>query len=206
MRRTAEYLMLCLAVALCLLTSCGRGRVIRPSVMADIYAEMFLADQWINDNSSFRRTADTTRFYEAIFEKFGYSFKDYDASVNYYLKNPEKYAKILEKSVKKLQMTQKTLEDFRKNVEKQNEILSGLGALHLPVFSIDSIDRDTSMIWALTRDTLRLRDSIRRDSILRDSIVRDSLIRDSLIRDSLSREPEKPARVKPVLRMVKIKE
>ena len=191
-----------MAVCICLLPSCRRGRIIRPAVMSDIYAEMFLADQWINDHPEARRTADTTRFYEAVFEKHGYSLKDYDASVNYYLRNPEKYSKILERSVNKLRSTQKSLEEFKKTVEKQNQVLVGLGALHLPVFSVDSIDRDTTLIWALTRDTLAIRDSIRRDSVRRDSLVRDSLMRDSLRRDSLSSHLArgvKHARIKAVL-------
>jgi hypothetical protein len=185
MRKSLEYFVLLLAVVLCLLPSCGRGRVIGASAMSDIYAEMFLADQWINDHSGFRTKADTTRFYESIFSKHGYSLKDYDASVNYYLRNPEKYSRILEKAEKKLRTTQKALEEFRKSVEKQNAILAGLGLVHLPVFSVDSITRDTVLLWALVRDTLRIRDSIRRDSILRDSIRLDSLRLDSLRRDSL---------------------
>ena len=156
--------------------------------MSDIYAEMFLADQWLNDNTSFKRKADTTRFYETIFRKFGYDFADYDASVNYYLNRPEKYRKIIEKSQKKLRATQSSLESFEKKLEKQNKILAGLGYLHLPVFSADSMKVDTSMLWAPWRDTLAVRDSILREQIRLDSLRLDSLRRDSLQRDSIRRD------------------
>ena len=173
MKKIAGYLLLSALVCLCLLPSCRRAKIMSQKDMADIYAEMFLADQWLNDNSSQKRVADTSRFYEAIFQKFGYSFEDYDASVNYYLQRPEKFRKILDRTENKLRMTAKKLDNFEKRVEEQNKILSGLGYLHLPVFSPDSIATDTALIWTLIRDTLALRDSLLRDSLIRDSLDRD---------------------------------
>jgi hypothetical protein len=188
MKKIAEYVFLAVLVCICLFPSCRRVKIMSEKDMAAVYAEMFLADQWLNDNPSQRRTADTTRFYESIFRKFGYSFEDYDASLNYYLKNPEKFKKILDRAENKLRTTSKKLEDFKKAVERQNKILEGLGYLHLPVFGPDSMMVDGSLIWAYTRDTIALRDSILRDSVVRDSIIRDSILRDSLRRDSLHRD------------------
>ena len=164
MRKVAEYIVLCALICFCLLPSCRRARIISARDMSSIYAEMFLADQWLNDNSQAKRTADTTRFYETIFRKYGHDFKDYDASVNYYLHRPEKYRKIVERAQKKLRATQKTLEEFQSKVEKQNKILEGLGVLHLPVFAADSMKVDTTMLWAPWRDTLAARDSALRDT------------------------------------------
>ena len=132
-------------ICLCLLPSCRRAKIISTRDMSDIYAEMFLADQWLNSNNDVRKTADTTRFYETIFRKYGHDFDDYDASVNYYLNRPEKYRKILERAQQKLRATQKSLEEFQAKVDKQNKILEGLGYLHLPVFAADSVKVDTSM-------------------------------------------------------------
>jgi hypothetical protein len=115
---------------------------------------MFLADQWLGDNYSARRSADTTRFYETIFHKFGYDFEDYDASVNYYLHHPEKYRKIMELATKKLRTTATALELFEKKVEKQRGILSGLASYHIPEFQPDSICVDTAMVWAPWRDSV----------------------------------------------------
>ena len=177
MRKSLEYILLCLAVCVCLLPSCRRAKIMSPKDMSDIYAEMYLADQWLSDNHSLRRKADTTRFYETIFRKFGYTFEDYDASVNYYLHKPDKYEKILERAAKKLRSGSTALELFEKKIERQNQILAGLGVFHLPVFAADSIRVDTVLIWSPWRDTLAFRDSLRRDSLaMRDSLKRDSLL------------------------------
>ena len=90
MRKISEYALLGMLICLCLLPSCRRAKIISTRDMSDIYAEMFLADQWLNSNNDVRKTADTTRFYETIFRKYGHDFDDYDAGVNYYLKPPEK--------------------------------------------------------------------------------------------------------------------
>ena len=86
-------------VLLLLFPGCGRrGRVIPAGKLAEIYVDMFLADQWISDNYSGKRVADTSDFYGPIFKAHGYTFKDYDCSVNHYLQNPEGYSRLLEKS------------------------------------------------------------------------------------------------------------
>ena len=188
MARFAKYLILALLVCVCLLSSCRRAKIMSQKDMSDIYAEMFLADQWLNDNLSLKRTADTTKFYEGIFKKFGYDFEDYNASVIYYLHRPEKYKKILERSQAKLRATQNSLDAFEKVIERQNKILAGLGELQLPVFSADSVKVDTSMYWAPWKDTLAYRDSLlKRQAFVKDSLRLDSLRRDSLRLDSLER-------------------
>ena len=185
MRRSLEYLLLGLAVCACLLNSCRRAKIIGARELSDIYAEMFLADQWINDNPSMKRTADTTQFYETIFHKFGYTFEDYDASVNYYLKRPEKYKRIVERTVNKLRRTQKALEGFAEKVDKNKAILAGLDKWRRPVFDSDSIVTDTTFLWIVRRDTVPVLDSLQLDSLLRDSLRLDSLRLDSLRLDSL---------------------
>lgn len=90
--------------------SCGRGRVIPARKMAQVYADMLLADQWLNDHPSMRTRADTTYFYGAVFKKYGYSFKDYDASVNHYMENPAAYAKILKRAAASLEQRRTALE------------------------------------------------------------------------------------------------
>ncbi|MBQ9309355.1 MAG: DUF4296 domain-containing protein [Bacteroidales bacterium] len=194
MRRGLSYLLLALVVLGCLLPSCRRARIIGVSDMADIYAEMFLADQWLNDNSAKRRKADTTQFYGAIFARHGYDFRDYDASVNYYLAKPEKYNQVLKKAVEKLKSGLTEVEEFEKAIERQNKILAGLSALHLPVFAPDSILHDTALLW-IVRDSVSL-DSLALDSLRLDTLRLDSLRLDSLRPDSL--RPDLLKRFRPV--------
>lgn len=109
--RTRTYLAVGLAVLL--FCSCGRkARVIPESVFSDIYAEMFLADQWVQQNSRVRKTADTTNFYLPIFEKYGYGLDDYRHSVEHYLREPDDYARIIKSASSKLTAEAKRLQEI----------------------------------------------------------------------------------------------
>lgn len=192
--RKGNYLPAALVTLVCFLAiSCGRAKIMSVSKMSDIYAEMFIADQWLNDNPKLKSKADTMQFYGAIFERYGYSFKDYDASVNYYLAKPEKYNKIMKLTTEKLKKQSESYKNLEEAIDKQNRILKGLSVLHLPEFNTESIIDDTTLFWTwrdtLSVDTLVLDslalDSLRRDSLRLDSLRLDSLRLDSLRRDSL---------------------
>ena len=114
MRKFGAVVLIALA-----LSSCGRkARVIPASTMSDIYADMFMADQWVAQNSRARRTADTSDFYGPIFDKYGYTVEDYDASVRHYLRKPDKYAKILKISATKLSRQEKRLQAYEDALAK----------------------------------------------------------------------------------------
>lgn len=109
--RTRTYL--AVGLAMLLVCSCGRkARVIPESVLSDIYAEMFLADQWVQQNSRARKTADTTNFYLPIFEKYGYGLDDYRHSVEHYLRKPDDYARIVKSASSKLTSEAKRLQEI----------------------------------------------------------------------------------------------
>ena len=99
MERFIRIVLAVLVSAVCL-CSCGRdGKVIPRSKLSRIYAEMFLADAWLNTAPmDARERADTMAFYEPIFEKYGYTVEDYWASVSYYLQDPDRFSRILNKS------------------------------------------------------------------------------------------------------------
>ena len=81
------------------LPSCDRGaKVIPRSKFAEVYADLFMADVWMTQNPDERGKADTTRFYEYILNKRGYTTEDYLRSVEYYLDDPERYSKILKQA------------------------------------------------------------------------------------------------------------
>lgn len=76
--------------------SCEReAKVISVRKMEKIYREMFLADQWLDENPGKRDIADTTWFYAPIFEKYGVTLEDYQKSVDYYLNDPKRYAEMV---------------------------------------------------------------------------------------------------------------
>ena len=99
MKRFPAYLVvLALAVGLSL-ASCGkRERVIPKEKMAEIYAEMYVLDQWLDDNRSLRREADTSLVYAPVLDKYGYTYDDYLNSVDVYMKDPTRYSRILRRT------------------------------------------------------------------------------------------------------------
>lgn len=66
--------------------------------MSRIYADMFLADKQLRFDHQLHRIADTSRVYEAIFAKYGYTIEDYNASQEKYLLDARRYVKILKES------------------------------------------------------------------------------------------------------------
>ncbi len=91
------HIVVMLAAAFVLAASCDRPRVIPADDMVVLYADMFLADQWLRDHPKEREAADTTLFFDPIFHKHGYTFEDYDASVRHYVRDPEKFGEIMER-------------------------------------------------------------------------------------------------------------
>ena len=99
MKRFPAYLVvLALAVGLSL-ASCGKKeRVIPKEKMAEIYAEMYVLDQWLDDNRALRREADTSLVYAPVLDKYGYTYDDYLNSVDVYMKDPTRYSRILRRT------------------------------------------------------------------------------------------------------------
>ena len=186
-------------VLVCLLASCGgRPKIIPRGVLSDIYAEMFLADQWMVDHNSERKRADTMLFYDPIFRRYGYTFEDYDASVKHYLKDPEKFSRLFRDASAKLRKDEKKYRDELDRLERVREFNASIKG-----YSPKSFEEDTLLWRTAYKDSLRrlafVRDSLLRDSVFRDSLRRDSLVRDSLRLDSLHLARER--KDKPVPRL-----
>ena len=78
-----KYLLVLLCVLVLPLSCARKGRVLSERKMASLYVDMFLADQWLRNNTELRKTADTTDFFAPVFKKHHCSFEDYDASLRY---------------------------------------------------------------------------------------------------------------------------
>lgn len=177
MKLRAGHILPALALA-CVLVSCtGRTRIIPRGILADIYADMFLADQWLADHPDERKSVDTMLFYDPIIKRYGYTFEDYDASVKRYMKDPEKFSKIFRNASKKLGDERAR---FGKLADRQQAVIDFNAAIK--GYKVKDFDKDT-VIWRTRYKDAR--DSLRRDSLLRDSLLRDSLRLDSLRLDSL---------------------
>lgn len=102
MPRRCRHIVLVLAAAALLASGCGKPKVIPADKLADIYVEMFLADQWLRDNPEERSLADTTLFFDPIFRRHGYSFEDYDRSMQYYTSEPDEFSEVMTQVVDEL--------------------------------------------------------------------------------------------------------
>lgn len=173
------------------IVSCGRkARIIPEAKLSQIYAEMFLADTWLREHPEAHRTADTTLFYEPIFNKFGYSTEDYIATVDKYIYKPDEFAKVFAKAKEILDRKAQELLDMQAVIDGINEANRAIRGYRHKDFNADSlIWSDSAILWN-RRDTLALPDSMPAlDSMALDSLARvDSLVRDSIARaDSLAR-------------------
>lgn len=137
-----------------LLSCTPPGRVIPKEKLAEIYADMFVADQWVAEHH-LRSALDTASLYGAVLERYGYTVEDYRVTAKEYLKDPERYAKIIKKTMKILEQREK---DLKAEIQRQDEIkdknkeIEALGAQYLDLF--ESLIRHLSEPRVLSIDTL----------------------------------------------------
>ena len=196
MRPASVHILSLLLALSCLLAGCAhRGRVIPEEDFSRIYEDMLLADQWLRDTPDARKAADTTLFYDPILKRHGYTFADYDRSVNYYLDHPEQYAKILNGASERLRRENERLQKMQDNrvaAEQERDRLHRL-------YKTDWNFSDDSLRWAQDRILWPVRDTAVLDTAARDSLARpDSLaLADSArkpagrLLDSLARQENK---------------
>lgn len=163
-------------VLLTLFVSCERrARIIPVNKFQRIYAEMYLADRWLEYNRHFRKTADTTLFYESIFRHYGYDLKDYYASVDYYMDHPDKFEKIMDGAINWLHTSCRQAEGMRNEIQKFEALRDSL------VHYADSVQYAEIMAYidsVLQADSLGffLRDSLMpKDSVIVDTVAFDRL-------------------------------
>lgn len=122
MKVTGRYLFALLIAACVLVSSCGKEgtRVIPRSKLTKIYAEMLVADQWVQTSVETRAAADTMLIYEPILEKYGYTSADYRYTLNEYLDDPERFSRILRSVVGMYDARIKKLEALQ---QQHNELM-----------------------------------------------------------------------------------
>ena len=167
MKRILHIVLVLVAVA-----ACQGPRIIPKGTLTDIYEEMFLADQLVRERNIPLVRMDTLLVYEAVFNKYGYNTDDYLYSVQYYLKDPERFAKVFEEVADRLDGELKSLDRI---IEHERWVADKLAKKHpqldsiLSPFSKDAVfvglarvERDSSRYpaWfrlvAVQKDTLML--------------------------------------------------
>lgn len=136
------------------LVSCNK--VIPKEKMVDIFVDMFLTDQWIDDNPKIKKQADTLLVYDEIFRRYNVDYNTFIASIEYYTNEIEDYSWITETTQDKLQ---NLLDSHQKKYDEIKEIRAKNKANLVPYisgkFPLDSASRVSSMpLWPPKEPTL----------------------------------------------------
>ena len=185
-----------------LLFSCSRAKVIPRRTFIKIYADMFLADEWVKDNPAVRRQVDTSLIYEPIFNAYGYTTDDYLKSVEHYMGDTERYARMLKKAGDILDSKGNSIRRLEESINLRDERLREIGkrrAKMMARFSPDSVWKGGNLVQVdsnlevffirIPSDTIYrgpgfIIDTVDVDSLKLDSLKVDSLEVDSLVVDS----------------------
>ena len=109
-------------------------------------------------------------FYDPIFESYGYTFEDYDASVRHYLKDPEKFAKMLRKVTDKL----KQGSNYNRRMAEKMEMIREFNA-QIKGYSEKDFHEDT-LIWRSPyKDSILAALAAAADSTMADSTSTDTV-------------------------------
>lgn len=139
MRSFRTYLALVLALV-CLSSCWKKDKLIPRATMVDIYTDMFISDYWLREHYDQSKIADTTRFYEPIFNRYGFTTLDFINSADYYLKDPRRFARMLQKSVAKLDAEARRLEKLSSDISTQEaEIEAYMSSARIPRVFYDSL-------------------------------------------------------------------
>ena len=211
--RTVRHISLALALILIFVSCSGdKGKVIPRAKLAQIYAEMFITDQWISGTQAVRRQVDTSLVYEPILVKYGYTSADYRRSVDKYMNDPERFSRILRTTGEILDKKLKVLNDREMELARLKERQEYLESLRFEadfhaeeffpylfdepyIHYYDSLDvkpDSTLMVYRLinVNRTDTLYDGVR--MVLKDSLaVKDTVaVKDTLsVKDTLEVKP-----------------
>lgn len=105
-------------VAAVAVVGCRERGVISKRAMANIVAEMYLADQYIEYNPDMRAQTDSLAVYPAVIERNGHTVEEYQASVRYYLQRDDEYNRILKSAMASMEGYVKELDVEIKRLEK----------------------------------------------------------------------------------------
>ena len=143
----------------CILTTSACNAPISRNKMVEIIVEMHEVDQKILDFPMMMHFSDSTFVYQAIFQQYGYSQKDFDKSLSFHIKKPEKFKKSFsayrDQLVKRKNFLQKAIDDESKREEFLKNLKDYFTLPKLPVFpfspyidSVHSWSIDTLTWWS----------------------------------------------------------
>ena len=97
-----KTVLLVLLLSGALFTACSKPKLLSKETLADVYAELYLADQYIKINQGVNLLADSTLIYNAIFEHYGCTLEDYQYSIAHYISTDKAFPEIVDMAYKKV--------------------------------------------------------------------------------------------------------
>ena len=131
-----KYIPYLLTVFSLSILSCS-GDMIPSKDMPKIIADIYMADRFVSSDYKMVLMADTARIYEAVFNKYGYTAKQFTKTIDFYITRPVKLKEFYSKAKKILEeqeneislfLDMKSLEEqksasFKKIIEQAGEII-----------------------------------------------------------------------------------
>ncbi len=134
------------------LTSCDRN-LIPQRKMPEIIARLHLADRYVNSNYRLVLKADTTKIYESVLNRYGYTGDQFIYTIDYYLTRPVKLMEFYKEAKQLLEKWEKQTEDLitynqmmEFKLRPYKEIMEKAGEIKILT------SRERSLRWILVPD------------------------------------------------------
>ncbi len=98
MKRIGIFILSLLLTAI----SCAPRADIPVKRMIEIYYEIALLDQYVDNYPEMRTQSDSMRVYAPLLDKYGYTEEEFINSIHFYLRDPESFLRIIESVNQKL--------------------------------------------------------------------------------------------------------
>ncbi len=177
-------------------SACRSEDILSKREMVDLYVDMFIADNLLDDMPQLRQQADTSLFFDPIFEKHGIDFETYDRSLHYYSYYSEDLADIISSVKEEFDKMQLELYEEFQELERIRKINEDNRIEYKEKdFSNDSVRwANADVLWP-PKDSLSVSDSLEiKDSLsLKDDIFVSDTIEIKELRlqgDSIMPRPE----------------
>ena len=177
MKRTGILILSLLLTAI----SCGPRADIPKKKMIQIYYEISLLDHYVEHNPQMRAQSDSMKVYAPLLDKYGYTEEEFINSINFYLRDPEKFMKILQAVETKLKEREQYLSDLqqadgdldRPMMEEAVDFDEGAPVEeYIPSTEEDAFGRDVSVQKSSVQETAVQKNSVQETSA-RDTVARE---------------------------------
>ena len=134
-------------IFLLILTSCGESRIPKQK-LSKIIADIYISDKYVTANQELMRAVDTSFLYEPIFNKYGYTTRDFVYTINYYVERPSKLRPVYLEAKQILQVELGKAEAELKQERYQDSLFAAMEKVIIPNVNNASPDsRTRALRW-----------------------------------------------------------